>query len=253
MLEFKRVSFHYGNSQDLILKELSFKVAEGEFISIIGKSGCGKSTIFRLLNGLEKAYTGQILYNGESIGSQRNYCAFMPQKDLLFPWRRVIDNVSLPMEIQGVSKKERRQKSLAMLREVGLEDYQHKYPRELSGGMRQRISFARTLCTGSSLLLLDEPLSALDSITRASLQEWLLAQYYELNKTILFVTHDVEEAIFLSKRIYVVNERPISSLQEITIDFPYPRIRDMLALPEIAELKIRLLRSLEQEVVKIAS
>ena len=135
-----------------------------------------------------------------------------------------------------------------MLRRVELEPYAKKYPRDLSGGMRQRVSFARTLCAGSNLLLLDEPFSALDSITRINLQEWLLRQWGKFNRTVLFITHDVEEAIFLSQKIYVLKEKPIRSVEQIEVPLPYPRTRDMLLQPEIMRLKEELIRALRQKV-----
>lgn len=135
-----------------------------------------------------------------------------------------------------------------MLRRVELEPYAKKYPRDLSGGMRQRVSFARTLCAGSNLLLLDEPFSALDSITRINLQEWLLRQWGKFNRTVLFITHDVEEAIFLSQKIYVLKEKPIRTVEQIEVPLPYPRSRDMLLQPEIMRLKEELIRALRQKV-----
>lgn len=172
----------------------------------------------------------------------------MPQKDLLFPWRTIGDNLSLPMEIQGIKKVERDKKTLDMLKEVGLIEYKDKYPKDLSGGMRQRISFVRTLLTGSELLLLDEPFSALDSLTKISMQEWLLQEWKHFNRTILFITHDVEEAIFLSKSIFVIQDRPITHLERIDIPLEYPRDRSFLQKSEIIKLKESLISKLRQKV-----
>lgn len=229
-----------------MIQNLSFSVAPGDFISLIGTSGCGKSTVFRLINGLEKPREGTILFNGKDVSSGKNYSAYMPQKDLLFPWRTIEKNICLPMEIQKKSAAEMKEKALHMLKEVGLFDYRAKFPKELSGGMKQRASFARTLLTGSSLLLLDEPFSALDSLTRISLQEWLLEEWQKHQKTILFVTHDVEEAVFLSRKVFVINERPIKNFEIHEINLPYPRSRDMLKSPEIVELKEKLIKNLRQ-------
>ena len=177
MLKFDNVSFQYDVEDFSIIDHLSFDVQDGEFVSVIGTSGCGKSTIFRLVNKLLLPASGEILVDGESIERKRNYCGYMPQQDLLFPWRTVRENLLLPMEIRGgYSKTEMREKADAALESVGLKDWGDKMPKELSGGMRQRAAFARTVLTGSDLLLLDEPFSALDYLTRISMREWLLEQ-----------------------------------------------------------------------------
>ena len=161
MLKFDNVSFQYDVEDFSIIDHLSFDVQDGEFVSVIGASGCGKSTIFRLVNKLLLPASGEILVDGESIEKKRNYCGYMPQQDLLFPWRTVRENLLLPMEIRGgYSKTEMREKADAALESVGLKDWGDKMPKELSGGMRQRAAFARTVLTGSDLLLLDEPFSA---------------------------------------------------------------------------------------------
>jgi len=248
MLKFKNVTFKYLEYDYEMLNDLSFSVGKGEFISIIGTSGCGKSTVFRLINGLEKMQSGEILVNGNSIEDMKNYSAYMPQKDLLFPWRTIGDNISLPLELQKVKKSDRENRVLEILKEVGLSDYKDKFPKDLSGGMRQRVSFARTLLTGSELLLLDEPFSALDSITKISMQEWILEEWKHFNKTILFITHDVEEAIFLSKAIFVIHDKPITHMERIEIPLKYPRSRSDLQKTEIIELKESLISRLRQKV-----
>lgn len=248
MLEFKNVTFKYLEDDYKMLDNLSFSAEKGEFISIIGASGCGKSTIFRLINGLEKMQSGEIFVNKTSIKNMKNYSAYMPQKDLLFPWRTIGENLSLPLEIKKISKLDREKSVDSILNEVGLFEYKDKFPKDLSGGMRQRVSFARTLLTGSELLLLDEPFSALDSLTRISMQEWLLEEWQHFNKTILFITHDVEEAIFLSKSIFVIQDRPITHMEKIEIPLDYPRSRSDLQKPEIVELKESLIRRLRQKV-----
>lgn len=244
MLEFKKITFKYDKNDESMIKDLSFKINEGEFISIIGPSGCGKSTIFRLINGLEKMDSGEILVNNSPIKNIKNYSAFMPQKDLLFPWRTIGDNLSLPLEINKIGKNERDIRIKDMLKKIGLESYKDKFPKDLSGGMKQRVSFARTLLCGSNLLLLDEPFSALDSLTRMNMQEWLLSMWDNLNKTILFITHDVEEAIFLSKSVYVVVDSPITHLKKVDVPLDYPRNRTDLARPEIIRLKEELIEKL---------
>lgn len=248
MLKFDNVSFQYDVEDFSIIDHLSFEVQNGEFVSVIGASGCGKSTIFRLVNKLLLPTSGEILVDGESIEKKRNYCGYMPQQDLLFPWRTVRENLMLPMEIQGgFSKAEMREKTDAALESVGLKDWGDKTPKELSGGMRQRAAFARTVLTGSDLLLLDEPFSALDYLTRLSMREWLLEQWEREKKTVLFITHDVEEAVFLSSRILVVEQSPITHLRSIDVPAGYPRSREELRKPEILALKEDLIGMLRKE------
>lgn len=247
MLEFRDVSFKYEEDEEPMMTDLSFHVEDGEFVSIIGASGCGKSTIFRLINGLEKPQKGGIFVNGRSISEQKNYSAFMPQKDLLLPWRTIEKNVCLPMEIIRVPEDERRKAARAALEQVGLLDYAEKFPKDLSGGMKQRVAFARTLLSGADMLLLDEPFSALDYLTRVDMQEWLLSQWQDSGKTIIFITHDVEEAVFLSKRIFVIQDRPFSKMEETIVPMNYPRKREELKRPDIADLKERLISKLRRK------
>lgn len=248
MLEFKNVSFRYDVDELPMMENLSFSVEDGDFVSIIGASGCGKSTIFRLINGLEQLQKGEIFVNGRPIGEQKQYSAFMPQKDLLFPWRTIEKNICLPMELAGVPREEQEARCKEVLEQVGLLDYRKKYPKDLSGGMKQRVSFARTLLSGADMLLLDEPFSALDYLTRVEMQEWLLHQWEHYHKTILFITHDVEEAVFLSKKIFVIQDRPFSSMEMVEVPLPPHRDRSDLKRPEIVELKEQLIGKLRRSV-----
>ena len=248
MLEFKNVSFRYAVDEFPMMENLSFSVEEGDFVSIIGASGCGKSTIFRLINGLEQLQEGEILVNGRPIREQKQYSAFMPQKDLLFPWRTIEKNICLPMELAGVPAAEQAKRCRDVLTQVGLLEYMKKYPKDLSGGMKQRVSFARTLLSGADMLLLDEPFSALDYLTRVEMQEWLLEQWEHYHKTILFITHDVEEAVFLSKKIFVIQDRPFSSMEMVEVPLPAHRDRNDLKKPEIVDLKERLIGKLRRSV-----
>ena len=248
MLEFKDVSFRYAVDEQPMMENLSFSVEKGDFVSIIGASGCGKSTIFRLINGLEELQRGEIFVNGRPIGEQKQYSAFMPQKDLLFPWRTIEKNICLPMELAGVPAAEQAKRCKEVLAQVGLSEYIKKYPKDLSGGMKQRVSFARTLLSGADMLLLDEPFSALDYLTRVEMQEWLLEQWEHYHKTILFITHDVEEAVFLSKKIFVIQDRPFSSMEMVEVPLPAHRDRSDLKKPEIVDLKERLIGKLRRSV-----
>ena len=251
VLFFDHVSYQYPGEDFDIIDELSFEVAPGSFHCILGVSGCGKSTIFRMTNGLLQPKKGTIRVNGQPITGQKQYCGYMPQKDLLFPWRSVGENLALPMEIgRKLSKKEQSERIDQALNEVGLGGLRDKRPDELSGGMRQRAAFARTMLTGSDLLLLDEPFSALDFLTRISMQEWLLDQWQKHRHTILFITHDVEEALFLSSSVLVVEKTPIRALKEIPVPLDYPRDRSVLAKPEIVALREELIGMLRKQVVE---
>ncbi len=249
LLEFQHVSYQYPSEDFDIVDDLSFSVEKGSFHCIIGVSGCGKSTIFRMINGLLQPKSGSILVNGTPIAAQKHYCGYMPQKDMLFPWRTVGENLALPLEIMGGhTRAERRELVDAALADVGLAGCRDKMPDELSGGMRQRAAFARTMLTGSDLLLLDEPFSALDFLTRISMQEWLLEQWEKHKKTILFITHDVEEAVFLSSSVLAVTKTPIHTLEEIPVPAGYPRTRECLARPDILALRERLVDTLRKQV-----
>ncbi|PDZ04934.1 ABC transporter ATP-binding protein [Bacillus cereus] len=243
ILQFHNVSFHYDEKP--IINELNASIQDKEFVSIIGPSGCGKSTLFRLITGLEEASTGQI----ELTETKSHPVGYMPQKDMLLPWRTIIENAALPLECQGVQKKEAQIKAKELLHKFGLQGYETKYPKDLSGGMRQRVSFIRTLLTGGEILLLDEPFSALDALTKASLQEWLFEQWKEWEKTILFITHDVEEALFLSNRILVVEQQPITTLTERVVPLDRNRSRKDLYKPEVLALKDELLSMLQRQVL----
>lgn len=205
-LTIKNLFFSYDGKP--LLKDISLSLKKGEFLSIVGSSGCGKSTIIKLIAGIEKADSGTI--KSESTG-------YMPQKDLLLPWRTVLDNILLPVEISKQNLKVEKEKALEYLKKLKLDEYQNSFPNELSGGMRQRVSFLRTLFTQGEILLLDEPFSALDMITKEQLQKWLLEILNDFKKSVIFITHDINEAIFLSDRILVCKNSPLDSFEEFKI------------------------------------
>jgi putative hydroxymethylpyrimidine transport system ATP-binding protein len=246
VLEFQNVSFNYSNSA--ILDSLNFTIQDGEFISIVGASGSGKSTLFRLITGLEQETTGSILINGQNQDNRLGTVGYMPQQDLLLPWRTIIDNASLPLELKGLKKSQAVEQARELLEEFGLKGVEQHYPSDLSGGMKQRVSFLRTVLSGSNLLLLDEPFSALDAITRLSMQEWLLEQWQKRKHTILFITHDVNEALFLSDRIFIVADKPMKRLEEVRVPLGRPRCQSDLNKQEILELKEYLLDQLRLKV-----
>ncbi len=248
MLKFCNVNFKYENDSNLLVENLNFHVDKGDFISIIGPSGCGKSSIFRLISGLEHTSSGNIFINENNINNLKGYIGYMPQRDLLIPWRNILENASLPLEVRGENSKQAKKEAEEFLETFGLGSYKYKYPKDLSGGMKQRVSFIRTLLTGSEIMLLDEPFSALDAITKISMQEWLLTQWSTFKKTILFITHDVEEALFLSSKVFVISEKPITKLKKVIVPFGYPRDRHMLSKPEILNIKEELVNELKQRV-----
>ena len=229
------------------LEDVSFKVMPGEFVTIIGASGSGKSTLFNLCVGLHEPDEGEILIDGERPENRAGMVGYMPQRDLLLPWRSVLDNVLIPLEIQGIPKRESRQKALEMLPHFGLETFENEYPSALSGGMRQRAALLRTWLMGRSTLLLDEPFGALDALTRKELQDWLLRVWQEFGRTVMFITHDVEEAVYLADRVIVLSARPGRIKRELKIDLPRPRRQRMIAEHEFGKLVRELLSELGVE------
>lgn len=195
---------------DKIIENISINVKEGELVSILGPSGCGKSTIFNMIAGLLKQNSGEIDVNGK--------LSYMYQKDLLLPYKTIIDNVSLPLILRREKKSQAREEVKQYFKVFGLDGYEDKYPKELSGGMRQRANFMRTYVNSNEIMLLDEPFGALDSITKSSMQKWLLDIRKKVTSTILLITHDIEEAILLSDRIYVISNKPSSVSMEIVVD-----------------------------------
>ena len=211
------------------LKDVSFKVMPGEFITVIGPSGSGKSTLFNLCVGLLEPDKGSILIDGKIPPSRLGRVGYMPQRDLLLPWRTVLDNVLVPLDIKGVPREKARRQALEMLPRFGLEGFEQEYPAVLSGGMRQRAALLRTWLTGCDTLLLDEPFGALDALTRKELQDWLLGVWQEFGRTVVFITHDVEEAVYLADRVIVMSARPGSVSSEMAVDLPRPRRQRMVA------------------------
>lgn len=219
-----------------VLKGISIHVNKGEFVSILGPSGCGKSTLFNMITGLVSADEGTLSVKGD-IG-------YMQQKDLLLPWKTILKNVVLPLDIRGADKKASIDKAMKFIEIMGLKGSEKKYPYELSGGMKQRASFLRTFLSSEEIMLLDEPFGALDSITKGKMQKWLLEMKTTLNNTILFITHDIEEAVFLSDRIYVLSSRPGVIKEEIVVDFFKENKVNRLLSPELLNIKEDILKIL---------
>jgi ABC-type nitrate/sulfonate/bicarbonate transport system ATPase subunit len=220
------------------LDGLGLSVLPGEAVAIVGPSGCGKSTLLELFAGLQEPDAGRVDGGGAT-------CAFMPQSDLLLPWRDALSNAALALECAGASKAEARAAAAPLFERFGLGEFERAYPRELSGGMRQRVAFLRTLLAGRPALLLDEPFGALDSITRASMQEWLAAALATEPRTLVLVTHDVEEALYLADRVAVMSPRPGRIVAEIEVPLERPRPRrETVTSPEFGELRERAMEAL---------
>lgn len=228
-------------------------IAPGEFVTVVGPSGCGKSTLFNIVAGLDEPDAGGILrFEGRSCHAADllGRVSFMPQRDLLLPWRNVVDNAVLALDVEGIPRKEARAKALRMLPEFGLAGFESQYPHQLSGGMRQRVALMRTFLFERDLMLLDEPFGALDALTRAMMQRWLLDVWQKYRRTILFITHDVDEAIFLGDRVLVMTARPGSVKLEQAVDLPRPRRPEIVTAPEFVRLKRILLDAIEEESMK---
>lgn len=240
-LEIKQVSLSLGNNP--VLDDVSLHVSPGEFVSILGPSGCGKSSLLRLLNGALKPDSGAITLDGAAISERTRAFAFMPQRDALMPWRRIVDNITLGLEIQGMDRKAARAKVQPLFAVFGLDGFEHRYPAQLSGGMRQRAALMRTIVQDRRIQLLDEPFGALDALTRAGMQRWLENRWRDTRWTTILVTHDVREAVALSDRIYVLSRRPARVIAEFSVPSARPRLGR--SPPECAgRLEARLLETL---------
>ena len=251
LLEMQAIGKRFGAVQALDGFDLS--VATGEFVTVVGPSGCGKSTLFNIVAGLDEPDAGGILrYQGRGCHAREllGRVSFMPQRDLLLPWRTVVDNAILAQEIEGRNRREARARALAMLPEFGLSGFADQYPHQLSGGMRQRVALMRTFLFERDLMLLDEPFGALDALTRSMMQRWLLDIWQHHRRTILFITHDVDEAIFLGDRVVVMTARPGKVKLMRRVDLPRPRAPELLTSPEFMAIKREVLDAIEEEAMK---
>ena len=228
---FRKVTRRFGAVT--ALAEIDLALRAGELTAVVGPSGCGKSTLLELMAGLQEP--------DEGVVERRAACAYMPQRDLLLPWRDALANAALALECQGVGRAEARRRAVPLFERFGLAEFEGVRPAGLSGGMRQRVAFLRTLLQGRPVLLLDEPFGALDAITRADLREWLAGALAEDPRTVLLVTHDVEEAVFLADRIVVLSPRPGRVVADFEVDLKRPR---SVTSPEFTELKARALGAL---------
>lgn len=240
-LTVEKVSKTFGKNE--VLKDLSFSIHDAEFVSIVGPSGSGKSTLFHLIGGLLSPDNGEIRLDGNIINGKRGSISYMPQSPSLFPWRTILENVMLGGEILG---KKDKQAALEMIERAGLGGYENAYPDQLSGGMKQRAAFIRSMLSPQALICLDEPFSALDEFTRLEMQKWLLSIWEENKRSILFVTHNIEEALYLSDRIVVLSTRPAAVKTEFKIPFPRPRDESIVLTEEFLHWKKKIYNELRE-------
>lgn len=243
-------SFSHRRRETRVLHNVSLTVEQQEFVSIVGPSGCGKSTLFHIIGGLVEPDDGVIKMNEKFVTGQRGEISYMPQQPALFPWRTIEDNVLLGSEIKGTSNDQAREAARHWIQKVGLGGFERAYPHMLSGGMQQRAAFLRALLAPQELMLLDEPFSALDALTRSEMQTWLLELWEENRRSVLFITHNIEEALLLSNSIYVFSGRPGSILHKIEVPFPRPRREEIMDSPEFLRLKRQLSGWMREEQAK---
>lgn len=250
IVELRHVSKMFYSDRKTIqaLEDVSFNIMPGEFVTLIGPSGCGKSTLFNLVVGLLEPDMGEIYLNGELCRERTGRVGYMPQRDLLLPWRSVLDNAIIPLELRGVPLMQARARAREMLPFFDLEDFADSYPSALSGGMRQRAALLRTILSDRHILLLDEPFGALDALTRRELQDWLLDLWRRFKQTVLFITHDVEEALYLGDRVIVLSVRPGRVIKSVDVLLPRPRRRGMIGLPQFGRQITALLEALGIEM-----
>lgn len=243
VLKVNEVSKAFENEE--IIENISLELHEGEIVSLLGVSGGGKTTLFNIIAGLSVPDKGEVYLDGENITGKPGYISYMLQKDLLLPYRTILDNVALPLIIRGMKKKDAREKATAYFEEFGLEGAQKKYPAQLSGGMKQRAALLRTYMFSEKVALLDEPFSALDMLTKSTVHEWYLDVMEKIKLSTLFVTHDIDEAILLSDRIYLLTGKPGTITKEIVIKEQKPRAKDFNLSEEFLRYKKEIISHLE--------
>lgn len=237
-LAVKNLSKSFGDL--LVLNDLSLNVRKSEFVSVVGPSGCGKSTLFNIIAGIEKNNSGQIELDGKIFKDRLGKCGYMLQKPLLLPWKTVEENVRMGLTVKKVVPEIAKKHSSALLSRFGLADFADVYPDKLSGGMAQRVALLRTILFNKNFLLMDEPFGALDTLTRLSMQLWLMEVWSQFQSSVIFITHDLREAILLSDRIYILSHRPGTVIEEIKVRLPRPRKRDIMTAQKFVKLERKL-------------
>lgn len=237
-------SFMVGGKPLPVLDGVSVRVSSGEFVSLIGPSGCGKSTLFNIICGLERPDGGRVVLAQNEDLRAAEVVSYMPQKDLLLPWRTVLNNVILAREVAGDDRAEARREAERLMPLFGLAGFENSYPAGLSGGMRQRAALMRTMLARREILLLDEPFGALDAITRTKMQRWLLEVWDKFRQAVFFITHDIEEALFLSDRVYVLTPRPAGVALHLEVGLPRPRRYECVTDADFLALKKQVMQAL---------
>ncbi|GCE50825.1 ABC-type nitrate/sulfonate/bicarbonate transport system ATPase subunit [Thermosporothrix hazakensis] len=230
-----------------VLQEIDLTVPQAAFVSLVGPSGCGKSSLLHLIAGLDEPDEGEIILHGDSKSSRAGKCGYMLQQPLLLPWRTVEENVILGLDVRKTPRKEALEKARDLLKRFGLADFAENYPATLSGGMKQRVALLRTVLFQNELLLLDEPFGALDALTRQTMHLWLQDLWESISASVLLVTHDIREAIFLSDTIYVMSHRPARILQRYDVDLPRPRKIEDLSQEHVIQLEQKIFAQLMEE------
>ncbi|MFC5532362.1 ABC transporter ATP-binding protein [Cohnella yongneupensis] len=238
-------AYSRGKERFPVLDGLSLNVRAGEFVTLIGPSGSGKSTLFRLIGGVEQPDGGQVLIDGAEVTGKSGLISYMPQQAALFPWLTVSGNISSALVTSGASKRDAKRLAAVWLEKIGMGKVAGEFPHVLSGGMQQRVSFLRALLMKRDLMCLDEPFAALDALTRADMQKWLLELWESDRRSVLFITHSIEEALLLSDRIYVLSSAPARVVREIVVPFERPRRADVWTEPAFVALKQEVLALLE--------
>ncbi|MDR5777194.1 MULTISPECIES: ABC transporter ATP-binding protein [unclassified Caballeronia] len=248
MIRLEGVAKSFGALQ--VLKEVDLEVAKGEFLVLLGASGCGKSTMLNMISGFEPPTQGRVLVNGREVKDVEPACGMVFQQYALFPWKTVSENVAFGLKMRGVGRAERRDAARRYIEAVGLKGFEDSYPGALSGGMKQRVSIARVLANDPDVMLLDEPFAALDAMTRQVLQEQLLSIYEKSGKTIVFITHSIDEALLLSTRMIVMGAKPGRIVQDIRNDLPLPRTAEVQLSPAYLEMKKSIWETVQAEVMR---
>lgn len=243
-LETENITMKFGS--ETIIRDVSIAVDQGELVSLLGVSGSGKTTLFNCISGIYTPVSGRVILDGEDITGTTGHISYMLQKDLLLPYKTIEDNVALPLFIRGVPKQEARQQASAHFEEFGLEGTQKKYPKQLSGGMRQRAALLRTYLFSDDVALLDEPFSALDTITKGKIHKWYLDVMEKINLTTVFITHDINEAILLSDRVYIMTGKPGEVRSEMKIETPRSQRQDYDLTDEFMEYKRQIVALLDE-------